>query len=650
MLSFQAPSALLAAMKGQGKPVVPTDLPLEGGELAQAFSFVLNPPKASLAGAATQQIQAGGQAENGAALAAPDLSFAALEMPEIGPTVPNSLPAPLPFPAAVPIPVALPSNLQPLSLSPLSAQKVGSDPDLLLPGLDAIHQKNTHPDAAGGRAVQTVAPAPFVATSPEITQAFLPRNFATLAGLQKTLPAQAQVANIDPILHPPPPSEGVASMLPKEPPAATVSPANAEVLAQPTTEVKTLEDGETDSRNAVLQTRTDGAPPPPAGVATPEVSTPPATPAANKPVNQAASAPDLQSDAPGDDAPGDTDHGAQDVTRPDPDQAVLVIPTALTAPTTSASGTAQPAPLPQALLTGKAPPPAEPASQRPASLPDQQLLTPMPVGKPEQNSAPENDGRAPGDAPPPRLHSTVATPAGTPPLGPTLQIFQPSVPTKEQRQPPTQSTLTSLAQKTNTPAQHAGANRADGHADEASADVQRLTPLTAGPQLPGTAEAPFAAPLETLKVDLNAQTGAPLRHDAQLARPETAAAIARQLIEVASQAIDKPVELALNPEELGRVTMRVTSGEGGVGVAISAERPETLDLMKRHIDQLARDFREMGFSDATFSFAQQNKGQNPAAQGAHGTAMEAADQPVVASSENVLNLNLQSSTGLDLRL
>ena len=32
------------------------------------------------------------------------------------------------------------------------------------------------------------------------------------------------------------------------------------------------------------------------------------------------------------------------------------------------------------------------------------------------------------------------------------------------------------------------------------------------------------------------------------------------------------------------------------------DRPETIDLMRRHIDQLAQDFRDLGFSDLSFSF------------------------------------------------
>ena len=81
--------------------------------------------------------------------------------------------------------------------------------------------------------------------------------------------------------------------------------------------------------------------------------------------------------------------------------------------------------------------------------------------------------------------------------------------------------------------------------------------------------------------------------------PQLAAAVARFP--------DRPVELTLSPEELGRVRLTLTTSEAGLVLAVTAERPETLDLMRRNIDQLARDFREIGFSDLSFSFTQQDR-------------------------------------------
>ncbi len=64
------------------------------------------------------------------------------------------------------------------------------------------------------------------------------------------------------------------------------------------------------------------------------------------------------------------------------------------------------------------------------------------------------------------------------------------------------------------------------------------------------------------------------------------------------------IELSLSPEELGRVRLRLHPSEGGLSVTITADRPETLDLMRRNIDLLAREFLEIGYEGAQFDFAQ----------------------------------------------
>lgn len=78
--------------------------------------------------------------------------------------------------------------------------------------------------------------------------------------------------------------------------------------------------------------------------------------------------------------------------------------------------------------------------------------------------------------------------------------------------------------------------------------------------------------------------------------------VADQLVQVARTAADGPVEITLRPEELGRVRMHLTAVDQSVTLVISAERPETLDLMRRNIDQLAQDYRDLGYENVSFSF------------------------------------------------
>ena len=91
------------------------------------------------------------------------------------------------------------------------------------------------------------------------------------------------------------------------------------------------------------------------------------------------------------------------------------------------------------------------------------------------------------------------------------------------------------------------------------------------------------------------------------ARPELAASISHQMSEAMRNASDKPIEIALNPAELGRVRMVLSPSDAGVTLIILAERPETLDLMRRNIDDLAKSFADLGYEDISFSFEQNDQ-------------------------------------------
>lgn len=62
-------------------------------------------------------------------------------------------------------------------------------------------------------------------------------------------------------------------------------------------------------------------------------------------------------------------------------------------------------------------------------------------------------------------------------------------------------------------------------------------------------------------------------------------------------------EIALQPEELGRVTLKLTQEDGASTLLITAERPETLDLMRRHIVALEVELRANGHDTLTLRFS-----------------------------------------------
>lgn len=109
---------------------------------------------------------------------------------------------------------------------------------------------------------------------------------------------------------------------------------------------------------------------------------------------------------------------------------------------------------------------------------------------------------------------------------------------------------------------------------------------------------------------------------ARSTRAEVARHVAIQIAE-AVRSGERPVELTLNPAELGRVRISLGGADGAMTVLVSAERGETLDLMRRHIDQLAQEFRAIGYRGTDFAFERQGGGmggESPArGRGASGT-------------------------------
>ena len=86
-------------------------------------------------------------------------------------------------------------------------------------------------------------------------------------------------------------------------------------------------------------------------------------------------------------------------------------------------------------------------------------------------------------------------------------------------------------------------------------------------------------------------------------RPETPRMVAMQLAEAFAAKGERNVDVALNPEELGRVRMRISTSEAGITVVIQTERQETGELMRRHISELEEQFKQMGFENISFQFS-----------------------------------------------
>ncbi|ATG41435.1 putative flagellar hook-length control protein [Phaeobacter piscinae] len=138
-------------------------------------------------------------------------------------------------------------------------------------------------------------------------------------------------------------------------------------------------------------------------------------------------------------------------------------------------------------------------------------------------------------------------------------------------------------------------------------------------------------------------------------KPETPRLIANQMAEALATKGERNVDVALNPKELGHVNMRVSVTETGVSVMIQTERAETGDLMRRHINELADEFKRMGFEDISFQFSGDEASNQS---GGRGEAHTQAGRSAGLGDEDLADLPAEPMTqslnlgevGLDMRI
>lgn len=152
-----------------------------------------------------------------------------------------------------------------------------------------------------------------------------------------------------------------------------------------------------------------------------------------------------------------------------------------------------------------------------------------------------------------------------------------------------------------------------------------------------------AAPL---RLDISGLAN-PTGGDPQLQKSEAGRVPTAQLVDHLLRQPERAVEISLHPRELGRVHMALAVSEHGMTLTITADRPETLDLMRRHIDQLAQEFRQLGQNEVGFAFRQGDADRQP------GQDQDAVAGPLAGDAKEVaepLHTGPVVHTGLDLRL
>lgn len=138
----------------------------------------------------------------------------------------------------------------------------------------------------------------------------------------------------------------------------------------------------------------------------------------------------------------------------------------------------------------------------------------------------------------------------------------------------------------------------------------------------------------------------PASHHSIVPRVESVQAAARYAVDVFTTETGKTVEISLGPDELGRVRMSLVTSEAGVSIAITAERPETLELLRRHSDMLSQEFLRLGYEQTAFEFGEEEPGSDFSPDRETYMIQEDGNE---AASANSYAQNL-AQTGLDLRL
>lgn len=123
--------------------------------------------------------------------------------------------------------------------------------------------------------------------------------------------------------------------------------------------------------------------------------------------------------------------------------------------------------------------------------------------------------------------------------------------------------------------------------------------------------------------------------------------ILRQVAEAVTRMSDDSVEIRLSPEELGTVRLQMVHGGNSMTVHITADRPETLDLMRRNIEDLARDLAEAGYEGAEFTFGEGGDG----GRGDGRRHSQDRNDPVpVNPTPGTMTPKEPATSGLDLRI
>lgn len=130
-------------------------------------------------------------------------------------------------------------------------------------------------------------------------------------------------------------------------------------------------------------------------------------------------------------------------------------------------------------------------------------------------------------------------------------------------------------------------------------------------------------------------------------------ALAARIVETLIQRSDQATEIALSPEELGRVQLTIQTDAQNpdrVVIQLNFDRADTMDLFRRHADQLAEAIRSAGYAQVDIGFGSHTSGGEA---GSRGDPVEPDGITPTAGpqeAEPMHNRPGHAGSGLDLRV
>ncbi len=142
-----------------------------------------------------------------------------------------------------------------------------------------------------------------------------------------------------------------------------------------------------------------------------------------------------------------------------------------------------------------------------------------------------------------------------------------------------------------------------------------------------------------------------LDHARTLARPQVVDPqhVVRQLREKLADRREGVIEIALAPEELGRIRLVIAAGEKPA-VTVFADRPEIGDLLRRNADALEKELHDAGIFGADISFAGGQDDRRPRDQSPAGTARFREEDAVFADRAKPATARPMANRRIDIRI